>query len=256
MDMAETLDLVVRGGTVVDGTGSPGYAGDVGILGGKIVELGEVRGPARQTIDARDRVVAPGFVDIHTHYDAQILWDRMLTVSPWHGVTTVVVGNCGFGIAPTRPEHRGFKVYFRQRPERITPPMYDFVCVPPSGISMPVDTRYWTKVLVPGASTGDKLTIHDKDGKTPVPVEHSAWIGDVCGGIAGVRCAEGLFCQYRDGTCDVMDRQGICIPTPEFCTEEFDPVCGCDGKDYSNRCHAHVAGMSVEKEGGCGNGKP
>jgi len=150
----------------------------------------------------------------------------------------------------------GFKVYFRQRPERITPPMYDFVCVPPSGISMPVVTRYRTKVLAPGASTGDKLTIHDKDGKTPVPVEHSAWIEDVCGGIAGVRCAEGLFCRYRDVTCDVMDRQGICIPTPEFCTEEFDPICGCDGKDYSNRCHAHVAGMSVEKQGGCGNGKP
>ena len=100
-----SADLVIRGGTVVDGTGAPPVRADVAITDGRITAIGAGL-EGETTLDAGDHVVAPGFIDIHTHYDAQVFWDPAITPSCYHGVTTVVAGNCGFSIAPTRPEHR------------------------------------------------------------------------------------------------------------------------------------------------------
>src|SRR3954452_5626920 len=97
-------DLVIRGGTVVDGTGAPSRTADVAITDGVVTEVGVVEGAARRTIDADGALVTPGFVDIHTHYDGQATWDPLLTPSGWHGVTTVVMGNCGVGFAPVQPD--------------------------------------------------------------------------------------------------------------------------------------------------------
>src|SRR3989440_4150310 len=100
------MDVVLRRAQVIDGTGSAARSADVGIDDGRIAAVGQVATNGAQQVDLDGLVLAPGLVDIHTHYDAQVLWDRDLTPSCWHGVTSVVMGNCGFGIAPTRAEHR------------------------------------------------------------------------------------------------------------------------------------------------------
>ena len=97
-------DLIIRGGTIVDGTGAPRFTGDVAIRDGLVAEVGEVHGSAAEEIDAAGMLVTPGFVDIHTHYDGQATWDQEMAPSSWHGVTTVVMGNCGVGFAPARPD--------------------------------------------------------------------------------------------------------------------------------------------------------
>jgi len=98
------LDLIIRNGRIIDGTGSAGFAGDIGIRDGRIAAIGRVDEPAKQTLDATGRVVSPGFVDVHTHYDAQVFWDGTLSPSCYHGVTTIFGGHCGFSIAPLSKE--------------------------------------------------------------------------------------------------------------------------------------------------------
>jgi N-acyl-D-aspartate/D-glutamate deacylase len=99
-----TYDLIIRNGTIVDGTGSPRFTGDLAVKDGLIAAVGKVHGDAAEEIDAGGKVVAPGWVDVHTHYDGQATWDPEMAPSSWHGVTTVVMGNCGVGFAPAAPD--------------------------------------------------------------------------------------------------------------------------------------------------------
>jgi N-acyl-D-aspartate/D-glutamate deacylase len=112
-------DLVIRGGTLVDGTGSPGRQADVAVDGRRIGAVGEGVGGGRREIDARGHLVMPGWVDVHTHYDGQVTWDPYLTPSGWNGVTTVVMGNCGVGFAPVRPGQQQFLIQLMEGVEDI-----------------------------------------------------------------------------------------------------------------------------------------
>jgi len=116
-------DTVIRGGTIVDGTGKASFTGDVAISGGRIAAVGGKQGPARREIDATGLLVTPGWVDVHTHYDGQAMWDPLLAPSCWHGVTTVLFGNCGVGFAPVKKEHHGALMDLMEGVEEIPNPV-------------------------------------------------------------------------------------------------------------------------------------
>lgn len=117
--MAIEFELVLRGGTVIDGTGGPPYLSDIGITGGRIAAIGRDLARGAEEIEARDKIITPGFVDVHTHYDAQATWSSRLTPSSWNGVTTVLLGNCGVGFAPCLPERRDMLVKLMEGVEDI-----------------------------------------------------------------------------------------------------------------------------------------
>jgi N-acyl-D-amino-acid deacylase len=116
-------DTVIRGGTIVDGTGKASFTGDVAISGGRIAAVGGKQGPGRREIDATGLLVTPGWVDVHTHYDGQAMWDPLLAPSCWHGVTTVLFGNCGVGFAPVKKHHRGALMDLMEGVEEIPNPV-------------------------------------------------------------------------------------------------------------------------------------
>ncbi len=114
-------DLIIRNGTIVDGSGMPRFRADVAIEGDKIAAIGKIRESARETIDADGHVVAPGLIDAHTHMDAQVFWDALGTCSCWHGVTSVVMGNCGFSLAPCAEKDKLLVMRNLERAEDISP---------------------------------------------------------------------------------------------------------------------------------------
>src|SRR5437588_1564879 len=117
--MAE-FDTAIKGGTILDGLRTPRYTADVGIKDGRIAYIGSIHsGSAERVLDAGGLIVAPGFVDLHTHYDAQVFWDPYCSISGWHGVTSVVIGNCGFGFAPVKPADRDRALMMMTRTEQI-----------------------------------------------------------------------------------------------------------------------------------------
>ena len=115
------FDLLIRNGTIVDGSGLPRYQADIGVVDGRITDIGKLSGSAREEIDAEGHVVAPGFIDAHTHMDAQVFWDPLGTCSCWHGVTSVVMGNCGFTLAPCAEENKHMVLRNLERAEDISP---------------------------------------------------------------------------------------------------------------------------------------
>ena len=116
-----SYDLLIKGGTIIDGQRTPRFTGDVAIADGRIAQIGGglSESHAKRVIDAKDLIVAPGFVDLHTHFDSQIFWDPYCTMSGWHGITSVVIGNCGFGFAPVAPEHRERAMLTLERNEAV-----------------------------------------------------------------------------------------------------------------------------------------
>lgn len=114
-------DLIIQNGTIVDGSGLPRYRGDVGIVHGKIASIGKLRASAKDVLDADGHIVAPGFIDGHTHMDAQVNWDPLGTCSCWHGITSVVMGNCGFSLAPCKENDKDLVMRNLERAEDISP---------------------------------------------------------------------------------------------------------------------------------------
>ena len=194
-------DLKIVNARIVDGSGAAAYRGAVGVAGGKIVALGEVPGDARRVIDAGGAVVAPGFVDIHTHYDAQLFWDPFLTISPWHGVTTAVIGSCGFGIAPTRPSGRQLILRTLERVEAMSLDALNEGL----GAEWPFET--FAEYLAAIESRGTAINVAVMVGHTPVRLY-------VMGAEAVEREAtDGEIAQMRALVLDAMNQGAIAFAT-------------------------------------------
>lgn len=165
-------------------------------------------------------------------------------------------------IAEVTMHQEGYQVELRERPERVIPPLFDLLCVPPSDNTAQVVTTYTVNTTFPGNHVGDSTYVYDaeweKTGPVEVPIrltlpvpdptENAA--GPACGGVAGVKCTgKNEYCRLEN--CGIADEMGVCATKPEICTMEDEPVCGCDNMRYTNACHAAAAGVNVKSDGEC-----
>ena len=221
-----SYDTIIKGGMIVDGTRAPRYRSDMAIKDGKIVQIGGLKGAsAAKVLDATGLIVAPGFVDLHTHYDAQIFWDPYCTLSGWHGVTSVAIGNCGFGFAPSRPEDKERAMLALTRNEAIPlKPMqlgmpWDWVTFPeflesldrvPKGLNLlsyqPLTPLY---AWVMGWDEAKKRRPNEGELKEMCRLVHEAMDAGACGWSAQVAGSDSAQRDY-DGTPMITD-----LMTPE-----------------------------------------
>jgi len=161
----------------------------------------------------------------------------------------------------------GYTVSLEMQPQKPLPRTYGLMCTAPQGVGAEKITRYETSIAVEGGQVGDEVEVRDAQGSHKIRIigpgsgaaamaatSASTTAGPACGGIAGIACGGKQYCAKEAGTCQVADSAGVCKVKPEVCTEQFSPVCGCDGKTYSNACMAAAAGMNVERAGECGKG--
>jgi len=218
-------DLLIKNGRVVDGSGMPAFSADVGIRNGKIVDIGKLKGDAKRTIDAKGQIVAPGFIDSHTHFDAQVTWDPLCTYSCYHGATTVIFGNCSLGIAPLRPGTGERVAEFLSYVEAIPMDTLKTVNMTWETFGEYLDTIDKRLGVNVGALVGHTPIRHyvmrdESQGRAPTPAEIEQMKGHVKEGIeAG---ALGLSFSLSTGH---YDPQGNKIPSCWASEEEILTLC-------------------------------
>lgn len=217
-------DLVIQNGTIVDGKRTPRFKGDIGIVDGMIETIGKVdTGNAKKVIDAEGKIVAPGFVDLHTHFDSQVFWDPWCTMNSWHGITTVTIGNCGFGFAPCKEEDRDASMKTMERNEAVRfetmkegmpwdweshPEFMDSIERTPKGVNMATFTPLGPLMMyVMGKEAAKSRKCNDEERKEICRlIEESMEAGSL--GISAQRLGESSVQRDSDGTpmiTDLMD---------------------------------------------------
>jgi len=242
-----TYDLLIRNGRVVDGSGAPAFHADVGIRNGRIADIGKLRGTAKRTIDARGAVVAPGFIDSHCHYDAQVTWDPLCTYSCYHGATTVIMGNCSLSLAPVRPGTGERVKEFLSYVEAI--PMETLSTVPVTWESFgeymdAVDKRLGVNVAALVGHSAVRHYVMGKDSQGRVATSEEIEQMRALVREAMESGAHGISFSMNHGH---YDPQGVMIPSPWANEEELFALCDVLGEMGTGIVQAGAAHTIEEK---------